>query len=150
MNGVPRPPSLSKRVLEDGTDVWTTERGEVRAAVRAPGVVVLEVIGHSDERTYPLMIAKVEQEIAAGRQVSWFGDYERMTSFDPGVRALLAKFTKDNRKHFAVIGILLRSRLVALGVAVANVMVGGFIKVFTARRAYERALGESVGRRPEP
>lgn len=141
-----RPPSLSKRVLPDGMEVWTTERGEVRAAVRAPGVVVLEVIGHSDHRTYPLMIAKVEEEIAAGREVSWFGDYERMTSFDPDVRAELAKFTKTHRKHFTVVGILLRSRLVALGVAVANVMVGGFIRVFTTRSAYERALEERIGR----
>lgn len=138
--------AVTKTLLADGTEVWKSADGEVRASVPAPGVVLIAVIGPSTQATAPLMTSLVEREIALGRRVSWFGDYERMTTYDPDVRSALVDFTRRNREHFDVVGIFVQSRIVALAVTVANTMVGGFLETYTSREAFDRALGASLTR----
>lgn len=134
------PVSVTKETLPGDEEVWRTAQGEVRARVPAPGVVIVAVIGQPETATYPLMVSKVEREIALGRRVSWFGDYEKMTSYDPDVRTLLVDFTRTNLVHFAVIGLFVNSKLVTLAANVANVMLGGSIKIYTARDELELAV----------
>lgn len=135
---------LSKEVLPNGAEVWRTERGEARLTRPAPTVVLITLKGYATIDLFPLVVTEPERLMRSGVRFDWFGDYGEMTGYDSQMRISLSDFTATNKSNIDTIAILVRSKIVAMGVSVANLAVGGKIDVYANRESFEHALSEAT------
>ena len=73
-----------------------------------------------------------------GRLVA-FHDWERAESYDTEARLLLTRWGASIARDVEVVHILFRSKLVAMGVSVAALVLGGMIHPHTTRASFEAA-----------
>jgi hypothetical protein len=109
-------------------------------------VVLVTIKGHSSMDLLPLLITEPERRIAQGLRIDWFGDYYDMTSYESQSRLALQEFTNKHKDKMSSIVILVRSKIVAMGVSVANLATGGKIEAYTSRENFERTLRAAVQR----
>src|SRR5215472_17870922 len=78
--------------------------------------------------------------------VEWaiFGDWYEMTGYDTDVRHELTKTVSKLRSRIASIYVLQRSKVVAMGIAVANLALGGWVRSTTSRAEFDRELETRV------
>jgi hypothetical protein len=124
----------------------STPTGSVHCSEPAPGVLVVVARGHLSSTLIPRVLAWRDQALSRTATVDIFDDAAELESYDSEARVLLTGWSAKNRKNIREHHILLRSRLVAMGVSVANLAVGGHIRPHTSRPAYETALARIVAR----
>jgi|GEM_PF-1114102 len=90
----------------------------------APGVFCVRVEGHYDLEMARFQTEKASEAIADG-PVKFFIDWEALTTYDSDARTLLTKWCLQHRAHLAEVHILTTFRIVAMGVAVANMALSG-------------------------
>ena len=78
--------------------------------------------------------------------MDWFGDYSAMTRYDGNTRVVLSEFTAKHKNSLRTVAILVQSKIVAMGVSVANLATGGKIEAFSNRDKFESALQKAVAR----
>jgi hypothetical protein len=75
-------------------------------------------------------------------------DWSAMTGYDGGARSDSTQFAIRHRAKFASLAILMTSPIVAMGVTVANMLVGGFMQATTDPARFQdivtRVLSESA------
>ncbi len=130
--------------LGDGRDRWSTDRGALEIWRRSKSVVVQTLEGHGEACFLDPMIERLDAIVAEGVHPRVFDDWERATRYDPETRSRLTAWTKANRGAIEETVILVRSKLFAMGVNVANLAVGGRLKVLTSRSEFERILSERL------
>ncbi len=140
----------TKERLPNGDVRWQTERGEGLLRVLTPTVILISIKGHSSMELVPLFTGEIERRIQRGIRVDWFGDYSGMTSYDSDARIALSDFTRTHKDGLNRVVILVQSRLVAMGVSVANLAVGGKIEAFADRRKWQHALDLAVANSSGP
>lgn len=74
-----------------------------------------------------------------------FHDWSAVTSYDTSARIHLTTWLLANRKHFTAVHVLSDDRMVAMGVTVANGLLGGFITAHASRASYEEARAAAIG-----
>lgn len=73
-----------------------------------------------------------------------FYDWERMTSYTSEARSSSTSFMLAHRKQYRCAVILTGSAIVAMGVNVANVVLGGFLTATTKRSELEELQAEAL------
>jgi hypothetical protein len=126
-----------------------SNRGSISVWKVASGVYASCVRGHLDIKMARLIIQVGEPLYALG-PVAGFHDWLEMTGYDSQSRVDLTKWVLSHRQQSRLfIGV--RSKLVAMGVSVANLALGNLIEVHTSGRmlevALERVLAESPAKR---
>ena len=124
----------------------TAPSGSVDCTEPAPGVLVVVARGHLAASLIPRVLAWRDQAVLRVGAVDIFDDGAELESYDSEARVLLTGWGKKNRDHVREHHILLRSRIVAMGVSVANLALGGHIQAHTSRPAYDAALASAVRR----
>jgi hypothetical protein len=76
-----------------------------------------------------------------------FDDMEATTGYATEARSALTQWVMAHRRALGGIHILTHNRLVAMGVTVANLALGGFLTAYTDRTAFNAALGRVVSGR---
>lgn len=130
--------------LGEERDRWWTERGSLEIWRRSPTVLVQTLEGHGEACFVDPMIERLDALVAEGIKARVFDDWERATRYDPETRARLTAWTKANRGALEETVILVRSKLFAMGVNVANLAVGGRLKVVSSRTEFEKLLAERL------
>lgn len=127
-----------------------SDRGQLRMWLAAPSVLLFKYKGHSDAGYLPFIEQVYNDTLDAlpGRTYI-FVDCEDQTGYDPEFRRGIIEWSKRvvPRTHTYVL--FVRSRLVAVGVAVARVLVGGVARhaeVVTEREAFRAKLEVAVQR----
>jgi hypothetical protein len=122
----------------------TEEQGSITLQNPAPGVVVSEASGHA---SLPIgekiveFVSRVMLQHPDGALI--FHDWRRVEGYDTEVRRLLVEAGKKDREHVRAINILVRSKVLAMGLSVAGLALG----TLTAYRdglAFRRALEAAV------
>ena len=126
-------------VLTDGKNVLTIRRP-------APHIELIRCEGHARAAHIDLVLENRETIVAECGRIALFDDLEEMNGYDSGVRLKLTDWGKKHLGQIVAFHILTRSRLVAMGVTVANLALGGHIQAHTQRRAFEEALRQEVAR----
>ena len=90
-----------------------------------------------------LFIAELNRVYAGGQTVHGFHDWLAMSNYDSACRIDLTQWILAHRKQ-SIVHIALGSRLVAMGVSVANLALGNALKVYTSVDALERAYVETL------
>ncbi len=88
----------------------------------------------------PEIIAQRELIVAECGCIALFDDLDLLTGYDNAVRSQLTEWSRKNRPKIVAFHILTRSKLVAMGVGVANLVLGGSIRIHRVRSAFEDAL----------
>jgi hypothetical protein len=147
-----------ERAAQIGPERWEgttsflhrTDRGELRLSLPAPSVILFKYKGHSDgafmafiERVWDATVAQYP-----GR-VQVFVDTEEQTGYVQDFRARLMSWSKRTIWQTDVYFLLVKSRWVAMGIAIARATVGlpaAHAEVTTDRRAFDAKLSEAVER----
>jgi hypothetical protein len=138
----PLPPNETTSFLH------TSDRGELRLWLAAPTVLVFKYRGYSDagylpfiDRVYERTLARVEGQIAV------FADCELQTGYDTEFRRGIVAWSKGIVPFPAPYCLYVKSRLVAMGIAVARLAVGRdaqHAEIVSNREAYRTKLEAAV------
>lgn len=110
-----------------------------------------EFTGRLQDAHVDLFLAYSEDRIrVASGKLTVFHDWLEMTGYDPSCRRRITQWTVSNLSHFSEVHVALRSKLVAMGVQVANIALGGLVKTHRSRASLEEAVRDVVGEAEPP
>lgn len=149
MGGVPLAPSSVSNLLMPPRDAvrLDTGRGAICYWQLAPHVYMTEVRGLMTQPMSQLIMKQAEPLYAMGGKVHGFHNWYAMDNYDSVCRVELTSWVLSHRAQSSL-HIGLRSRMVAMGVAVANLALGSLIHVHNEPRAMEGALDSLLRREP--
>jgi hypothetical protein len=123
---------------------WRSDRGELRLWYPAPSVVATHVVGHFDVTLQTHFLTRANARIASGLKIVVFHNWEEMTGYESRVRQDFTSWAQANKDQIEAIHILVRAKIVSMGVAVASVSLGGLIQSYTDRIAFGRLLSTAA------
>lgn len=126
---------------------WSGARGGTELVVEAPHLVRIVMRGHVDARVGIATAAGLDKLIKQSIRCHTFWDLEAMTTYDSAVRVECTRVLLDNPTQVASIVALARSKVVRMGVAVANLALGNKIRMFAERAPFENALRRELEQR---
>ena len=141
-------PKLERSTLY-GVTRWATPRGTLALWAATPSLVVGRVRGHLEDAFVDAMLAQGEASLRAEGKTRTYHDWEESTGYAPIARLRLTEWTLQHLGSIQEMHILVRSRILAMGVEVARLTLRGRVLVpYVDRRPYEyhlhtalRALG---------
>lgn len=105
------------------------------------------VVGVIDDEVARAIAAAHDEIFALGNRPHTFHDWSKVVGYSPFARKFLTDWLGASRGKLRSAHILVSSRLLAMGISVANAMLGGFIKAYvdpeTFRAAVQKALLET-------
>ncbi len=118
-----------------------TSTGVLRAWTLAPNVFVTQGEGHMTDEHCAFIEAYGDARIAgsAGKQ-NVFHDWMELSGYDTKTRIRLTRWSVAHRHAFEEVHLAVRSRIIAMGVQVANVAVGGMMHAHTGIATLEVEL----------
>jgi hypothetical protein len=119
---------------------FETPRGRLTVASPAPGVLQTIATGHVDVAMADRIIAAGERVLAESKPLFGFHDWEGLTGYETECRKRLTEWGMRIRADVGAVHVLVRSRLVAMGVSVASLALQGMIVPYTERPPFEIAL----------
>ncbi len=129
--------------LAQDEESWTSERGKLTLRSPLPHVLVVRVEGEFQFSLVPYYKTPIDRAIAQGIFIHVFNDWWEMSGYDAETRVDLTNWTLPIRRKVNS-HILLRSKIVALGVSAANFALGGALNVHTDRASFDAALNKSL------
>lgn len=130
------------------SDHWRGRTWELSLYNPAPGVLYTRVMGHADlECVHHLMRAFDRVASLTPDRVEAFHDWERISGYDAEVRPVYTRWSQGHPERIGALHILVRSRIVAMGITVANVALGGVMTAHNDRAEFEKVRAEAILRR---
>ncbi|MEM1417740.1 MAG: hypothetical protein AAGH15_22770 [Myxococcota bacterium] len=108
------------------------------ARERAPGVLHFVATGKLTTPMAERIAAFSDARTTPG--LASFHDWWRIGAYDSKARYLLTRWAVENLADLQAAHILTRSRLVKMGVSVANISVGGIGRLHEGSESFEQAL----------
>jgi hypothetical protein len=118
---------------------FASNRGEVVLHRMKPDVLLLKIFGHLDRSMGTFVIDLLNVAVAAHARLSVFCDWSEMAGYDSDVRAAFTQFAATHRSR-VTFHLLVGSKIVAMGVSVANLALGGILVGYNNRPAFDAAL----------
>lgn len=133
----------------DGTSsershTWESPRGRLVISEPALGVIVFTYDGHMTSDVVPFLEATVDRVLAEALRPDLFIDLERLTSYDSAYRKAISSWGARLHPRFGEVRVFVRSRLVAMGIAVSNLTASNKLKPTTSRAQFQAALDASI------
>jgi len=125
-------------------EVTRTDRAELEIWMAATDVVVQRVKGQAGVELARAIAAFNTRLIQQGLRPHIFNDWEELTGYTSEARLELTAWTAKNVGSLQGIHVLLKSKLVAMGISVANLATGGITKSYSDRATFERVLAEAM------
>jgi len=138
-------PGEQHEVLGKAHERWIAARYDLELWMPKPYVVVVRGRGHATGQHVDRVIEWRERALKSGRSIVLFDDLEKMPTYDSEVRIRLTAWVATHRTRIEAMHILLRSKMARMGVSVANLALGGFIKAHIQRDEFERELKRYIG-----
>jgi hypothetical protein len=123
---------LSPRVIEH-------DRGKMTIVGLTPTVAHIVVEGVLDQALADEIIAEAARVSREGAGVV-LHDWSNLENYTSTARQRLTDWTLEHRRSLAAVHILVRSSIVAMGVNVANLALGGFLKAGTDPVAFAEVV----------
>jgi hypothetical protein len=117
-----------------------TDRGRLSIREVAPGVVLTVFAGHGSMEVAEALIEYFERMIERYGSIAIFDDWEAAQGYDSEVRICLTDWTKRHFDSLRTTTVLVRSKILAMGLSVANLALRRPVTVTNDRKSFERAL----------
>jgi hypothetical protein len=124
---------------------WEIGRGQVRARVAAQGVLVFQMSGHMGHEFVRRFDEATAPHVAHG-QIDFFFDTEAMKGYEPQFREQMTQWHKRLKPSTRSANVLIKSKMVAMAISIANLVTGGILKAYSSRSEFEAALAAAVER----
>jgi hypothetical protein len=118
--------------------------GALEIWLAAPGVVVQRVRGHAGLKIAQAISDFNDRLILSGVHPLIFDDWMELSGYSTEARVLLTAWAIKRRSGIRGIHVLVKSKLVAMGLAIANTATGGLAKTYASRLDFEEALGDAI------
>jgi hypothetical protein len=135
--------SMLREELPDGVRL---RDGEATLTLTRPArnVELLRAQGFASAMFADAILAQREEIIRECGTIYLFDDLELVRGYHSDVRANLTKWSRKHRAEIMGFHILTGSKIVMMGVALANLALGGHIQAHTARPSFELALQQAI------
>lgn len=148
---IDRDAERSRAAAHPGTPVFfhRSKRGSARIWLAAPGVLVFEQHGHAALSQADFLDRTARElfgEGREGRRFDLFIDAEELTGYDVDFRTAATAWGRRMEPQIAAHCIFVRSRLVALGIAVAALPFRRPASVVWKRSAFSARLNAAIRR----
>lgn len=121
-----------------------TPKGEVRIRFPARGIMHSCVRGHMDVATAEFIRDTGNEFVLHCRRMEVFHQWDSLETYDSAARKVLTDWGLDIRGNVIKVHILFRSKLVAMGVSVATVVLGNMIEAHRDPQKFALALQAAV------
>jgi hypothetical protein len=122
-------------------EVWRSTAGALRLDWNRQGVVLETMLGYGSHEFGTVIARRWEALRRGGVQVLILIDFWDMPNYDSGFRTTMQDWALKNRTSMVqTVHILTSSKLVSMGVAVANLALGGIITAHTQRPPFDAAV----------
>jgi len=141
------PPAGPPRTHSSAEEHVRWSRGELRIKV-SDDVVYEQVSGYLEKEIVGKITHPIDRLIGQGAKPIIFNDWWELSGYDSDARLKLTDWIFWIRGKIVGSHILVRSKIVSMGVSIANLALGGMLTVYTDRQeftlAYHRALRHSM------
>ncbi len=123
------------------TSTYKGPRGTFYLYQVAPYVVYTQAVGHMDHGCAEAFMAFVNRTFDRGRTTTLFHDWSGITGYDSDARATLTRWTIERRSVIGSVSVLVKSKLLSMGIATANLAtmpMGVTFHSHTDRAVFER------------
>jgi hypothetical protein len=135
--------TLERRELDGGFEL-TLGRGTATAVVRAPGVVMVTYQGIATEEVIPDVSAMLEEQILEHAPIEFFIDAAGLTSYSTDFRKGWTVWLKANRPRITNVHMLVKSKLVEMGINIVNPLVGNYLVAHSHELSFNNALRKAM------
>ena len=125
-------------------ETWRSDRGELAVAFRAPAVLVFKYRGYMSAGAVPFVDGCVQRALKAGLRPDLFVDLRELTGYDTEYRVAITQWGRTIKDRVGLFLLLVNSKLIAMGVSVSNMILGGFMTATSRHEQFEAALAESL------
>ena len=125
--------------------------GELTVSCPCEGLVLIRMVGTFDGEHCKVLLDFLQSIDGPERTFTTFHDLEGMINYDADVRVALTRWTLSRPKKPAALHFLVRSKIVSLGLEIANAALGGWLVSHRDRASFELAYEEALAaarRRP--
>jgi hypothetical protein len=129
-----------ERALRGQNLVLSTTRGTLTIWPAPPGVLRTTFAGVMDSELMDALLVLGEEILGEHSGLHVFHDWSGMTGYDSQARIAITNWGLARLKQMRSVHVLHGSKLVAMGVAVANVALGGIVNVHQNRGSFDRAF----------
>jgi hypothetical protein len=133
----PRPLRQTTQGPKDET--WQASGGTLRLTWTDAGAVRIWVRGHGAGAFAAVITARFDRVLGQSGTLTMLYDFEEMATYNSQLRSDLTAWCHKHRDRIRGLHVLTASRIVAMGVAVANVALGGLITVHKGRPSFQAA-----------
>ncbi len=120
---------------------FSSAKGSLKLIIHSPHLFESKTTGSFDfSFAYAMRQALDDWRALAGHSLRSFNDWEHMTNYDLGGRAILTEWVYRHRKSIVGTNFLLGSHLVGLGVKLASYAVGDIFTIYPSRASFTTAL----------
>ena len=141
------PPAGPPRTNSSAEEHVRWGRGELRIKV-SDDVVYEQVTGYLEKDIVSKITHPIDKLIGQGARPIIFNDWWELSGYDSDARLKLTDWIFWIRGKIVGSHILVRSKIVSMGVSIANLALGGMLTVYTDRQeftlAYQRAMRQSI------
>lgn len=120
--------------------VRETARGRLVSWVLEPGLMVFQITSHGDKAFVEPIVAGLTRCLRYGPSIQLFVDVELMTTYDSELRTQVTAALSRERSRVASLHIVVGTKLVAMGVSVANLALGGLMTIHRDSGSFVAAL----------
>jgi hypothetical protein len=138
--------SAGPMTVESDTETWESPRGSLVISHPAPGVIVFTYHGYMTAEVVPFIERSVNRVLAAGHRPDLFIDLADMSGYDSAYRQEVSKWGSRHQRRCGEVRFLVRSKLIAMGIAVSNLSAGGRLLPTTRRSEFQSALDAAITR----
>jgi hypothetical protein len=133
------------KIDEGPSFFYRTERGELRIWLPAPTVMVFKYRGYTEVGHIEFIERVFEDQFGTERgHLHLFVDAEEQTGYDAAFRKRTSAWSSRVEPRTDTYCVFVKSRLVALGVSLTVLAVGGCVSVVSKRSAFRSRLETSV------
>jgi hypothetical protein len=126
--------------MSEQAERYSSSRGEALISLPRPEVMVLKITGHLDRPMgMHIMDAATKAAAETSKRLHVFCDWVEMTGYESDVRSAFTHWAASNRTK-VTFHLLVGSKLVAMGVSVANLALGGILVGYTNRASFDAVL----------
>lgn len=131
-------------------ETWESERGRLVISQPVLGVMVFTYSGHASLPAVEFIERTVDRVLAKGVKPDLFIDLDSIEGYDTAYRRAISAWGARNYRRFGEVRVMVRSRIVAMGIAVSNLTAANKMKPTTKRHEFDAALDAAIARRSIP
>lgn len=143
--GSPQNPDVSQTDSGSTFELWRGPQGQMRLDWNRTGALRIICVGHGHAEFVVPILRRMDELLRAGapgfmQVCDWFD----METYDSAFRVQHGNWISQHKAQWNGAHVLLRSKLVSMGIAVANLGLGGKINTYTSRPEFDvmcRKLG---------